>query len=255
VGFSGIWDRVKQITGWKNQSDMAAFLGIAGSNISEAKARDSFPYAWMEKISVEFQVSMDWLLTGKTYPAFPEMLDSRTAVREPGPVWGGTRVHGGTAVFEINKPAHDDEAAVLFQTDADRFVFIPLIEAQLSTEDGDFVVSEAERIHLAFSQDWLLAKATSPDNLLLLIVRGASMEGTLKDGDTVLVDRGRKSIYAGGIYAVKVGGMIYTKKLELLVGGRVRVISDNRNEFTPYDVDEADLDILGQVIWCGRALV
>lgn len=258
VEFRDIWDRVKKITGWKNQSEMAAFLGIAGSNISEAKGRNSFPHAWMEKISDEFNVSIDWLLTGKKYPSFPEIFDMRMSVSEPGPVWGKADAPGASEGFDavaFGKSVHDDVSAGRTAPDAGRFVFIPMINAELSAEDGTFVLSEAESVNLAFGRDWLTAKATSLDNLVLMTVRGASMEGTLKEGDVVLVDRGQKSIHAGGIYAVKVGGMVYVKKLELLVGGRVRVISDNRKEFTPYDVDAADLCILGQVIWCGRTLV
>jgi phage repressor protein C with HTH and peptisase S24 domain len=37
--------------------------------------------------------------------------------------------------------------------------------------------------------------------------------------------------------------------------GRVRVISENRDEYPPYEVDQADLRIIGQVIWFARELV
>ena len=45
------------------------------------------------------------------------------------------------------------------------------------------------------------------------------------------------------------------KRLETLVGGHIRSISDNKQEFPPYEAPAADLRIIGQVIWFARELV
>jgi len=48
----------------KKQSQLADFLEISSSNISEAKTKNRFPLHWAFKIAQAYQVSTDWLVTG-----------------------------------------------------------------------------------------------------------------------------------------------------------------------------------------------
>jgi phage repressor protein C with HTH and peptisase S24 domain len=139
--------------------------------------------------------------------------------------------------------------------DLDYYDFIPMAEAHLSTGGGAFVLSESVKNYFAFRKDWLRKVATSVRNLVLMNVRGHSMEPTIQEGDTVLIDTGRKRIYDGCIYALGQGETVVIKRLELLAGMRVRIISDNRTEFPPYEVPLRDLRILGQIIWYARELI
>ena len=66
---------------------------------------------------------------------------------------------------------------------------------------------------------------------------------------------GRQRIYNGSIYAVGMNETILLKKLEPLPGGKVRVISDNRDEYPPYVADAAAVRIIGQVVWYARHLL
>jgi hypothetical protein len=63
--FAGCWERIKKATGMRRQSQLAAFLDISASSVTEAKNRDSFPLDWVQKIAREYDLSMDWILTGK----------------------------------------------------------------------------------------------------------------------------------------------------------------------------------------------
>ena len=70
-----------------------------------------------------------------------------------------------------------------------------------------------------------------------------------------MLDKGRKRIYDGCIYAIGIGDLIYIKRMMLLGGGgTVRIISDNPI-FPSEDIDPCDLRILGQVIWFARELI
>lgn len=51
------------------------------------------------------------------------------------------------------------------------------------------------------------------------------------DGDVVMLDTGRRRIFDGQIYVLGQGESIMVKRLENIVGGQVRVISDHRLEF------------------------
>lgn len=75
------------------------------------------------------------------------------------------------------------------------------------------------------------------------------------DGDIVMIDCGRKSIYDGCIYGQGIGETITIKRLETLSGGKIGIMSDNRSEYPPYEGNAQDLRIIGQVIWIGRDLV
>lgn len=65
MGFGDSWNRVKQVTDLKKQSQLAGFLEISSSNISEAKIKDRFPLHWAFKIGQAYKVSTDWLVTGQ----------------------------------------------------------------------------------------------------------------------------------------------------------------------------------------------
>ena len=63
--FEEVWDRVKSVTGWQHQSQLAEFLGVKGPSINGAKRRDNFPIKWLEKIAEKYEVKIEWLLTGE----------------------------------------------------------------------------------------------------------------------------------------------------------------------------------------------
>ena len=65
MDFENCWNRVKQSTELKKQIQLAEFLEISSSNISEAKIKGRFPLAWAFKIGQANNICTDWILTGK----------------------------------------------------------------------------------------------------------------------------------------------------------------------------------------------
>ena len=100
----------------------------------------------------------------------------------------------------------------------------------------------------AFRKSWLKRKASSSKNVALMPVRGDSMEPIIIDGDVVMIDKGRRRVHDGYIYALGIGETVSIKRLYILPNGRCRVRSDNP-EFESYEVDLKEIRILGQVIW------
>lgn len=68
MGFADCWERVKETTRLKKQTELADLLDISSSNISEAKVKDRFPLHWAFKIGQEFEISTDWIMTGQEPP-------------------------------------------------------------------------------------------------------------------------------------------------------------------------------------------
>ena len=78
------------------------------------------------------------------------------------------------------------------------------------------------------------------------------MSPTIKDGDTIHIDLGRKNIKDGKIFAICFGGLFYCKRLYNLPLGGVRIVSDNSTEFpemhlNAQEIIDQQLEIIGWV--------
>lgn len=141
------------------------------------------------------------------------------------------------------------------QPDTDAFHYVPMAKAKLSAGGGMFVLSEDVSDYYAFRKKWLNRIATSPKNVVLMEVQGNSMAPTILDKDTVLIDTGRMEIIEGMIYAIRLDHTIMIKRLTHRPGGIINVISDNKEEFEPYQANRKDIHIIGQIIFFSRDLI
>ncbi|MFP4533345.1 MAG: XRE family transcriptional regulator [Desulfobacterales bacterium] len=135
------------------------------------------------------------------------------------------------------------------------FDFVPMAEAKLNAGGGHVVISEQYGELYAFRKDWLRQVATASHSIVLMMVEGESMTPTISDGDTVMIDMGRTRIKSGSIFAIGIEDTIIIKRLEYLVDGRIRIISDNRQEYAPYEADSKEIRIIGEVIWCAKQFI
>ncbi len=143
----------------------------------------------------------------------------------------------------------------------DDFVLVNLAEARPSAGGGswefEYVQEEGEGRKFAFRKDWISRVATSPKNLILFYVKGDSMYPTLKDGDIILVDKGKnkiEDIQPNKIYVIRVGNDVSVKRLIPIPPNKIRVISDNKQIYPPFDIENPEAEnfqILGKVIWAG----
>ena len=134
------------------------------------------------------------------------------------------------------------------------FIRIPTALSRLKQKGGEFIFEESPEEAYAFRKNWVLRIATHMNNLLMLHIRGDSMEPLICSGDVVMVDKGLLDINEGCIYAIAVEDMVYLKKLSLMPTGRVKVFSENKEASEPFEIDRQDLRILGEVIWYARQL-
>ncbi len=140
------------------------------------------------------------------------------------------------------------------KVDEGEFRAIPKFEARLSAGGGSFEVASEVEGYYSFRTDWLSEKGAS-DNMFLLGIIGNSMEPELKNGDTVLIDKSKKSILSGAIYAVGIEDTIMVKRLEKHPAKLV-MLSENKN-YSPIYLQGDEIDkvrIIGKVIWICREL-
>ena len=103
---------------------------------------------------------------------------------------------------------------------------------------------------LWFRNDWLVSHSIDPEQSNIISVRGASMEPTLPDGCSILVDRKRREPQEGRIYVMRTEEGLVVKRLGLDEEGRWELLSDSPDwRATPMS---HGTEIIGEVRWLGR---
>lgn len=165
------------------------------------------------------KTSENWLLTGNQTPEFTQV--------EP---------------WDSHTPLDDDEIEIPFFKD---FSF-----ACGGGSIGEAIANETRKLRM--SKATLRNLSITKENAVAATAIGDSMSPTIKDGDTIHVDLGRKNIKDGKIFAICLGGLFYCKRLYNLPLGGVRIVSDNSTEFpeihlNAQEVIDQQLEIIGWV--------
>ena len=87
------------------------------------------------------------------------------------------------------------------------------------------------------------------DRLAVIEVQGDSMEPTLRDSDTVLLDMRTPELRDGDIYTLRRGEDLLVKRLRLQ-GPNWLITSDNTSY--PVELLDEDTQVIGRVVWLGR---
>ncbi|MBF0189460.1 MAG: helix-turn-helix transcriptional regulator [Magnetococcales bacterium] len=150
---------------------------------------------------------------------------------------------------------HGDQAAMGEYALIPRHSIRAYADASIGTQSDDTKGKVVD--HLAFKREWLRRNYLHVSDMASLVVEGDSMEPTLLEGDTILIDKSQADrVIDGKIYVVYWDGAVRVKRLQKLPGGRLLCSSDNPIvqpfEFFPDNGD--DIQIIGRVIWFGRML-
>lgn len=213
-----ILHRMKYATNTASDSDLGRILSVSQQAIYNARASGKIPKAWPQRIVAEgFNASVDWLLYGDDITAHP-------------------RQRWGRAGRIPKEP---------------EIVMVPMVEARLSAGTGSFETSDDIDSMYAFRADFLGRKGNVAD-MVIMRVAGDSMEPHFKDGDSVLIDQGKKEPRAGEVYAIGVEDLVYLKIVNTLPGKLV--LSSYNKEYEQLEVDTREqladsVRIIGRVIW------
>lgn len=144
--------------------------------------------------------------------------------------------------WDSNTPLEDDEVEIPFFKD-------------FSFACGSGAIGEAlanEKRKLRMSKATLRNKAIDKKNAVATSASGDSMSPTIKDGDTIHIDLGRKNIKDGKIFAICHGGLFMAKRLYNLPMGGIRIVSDNAAEYpeiqlTAQEILDQQFEIVGWI--------
>lgn len=137
------------------------------------------------------------------------------------------------------------------------YLELKFFDIEVSAGHGALVEKEEESQAMVFSERFIRQElGYNPNNIFLMPVRGDSMTPTLKNQSIVMVNR-VDGFSTDGIYVFRYDGRLMVKRLQFLPSG-IRVVSDNAAyepwELSKNDVQSADFEIIGEVVWSGQAL-
>lgn len=183
-----------------------------------------------------------WLLTGEGDT--PELLDDAgvqvvadclQALQEP------------NAVYSM--PPRLTDIAFL-----EEYALIDGYHVQVGAGTGQLVADEQVTRRLAFRRKWLRYRNLQPDELVVVFAKGDSMEPTIHNHDSILVDTSHTHIVDGSIFVIRLGDELYAKRLQKLPDGGVHIISDNQS-YKMLKVQASEmptLQVIGKVVWIGH---
>lgn len=217
---------------WKDearQAKIAADIDMTIAGFSRIWNEGGLPKSeTLKKIKQLKGCSIDWLLTGEGSP-FPD-----------------SEAPKATATDTLGNPV-----------DIDEFVFVPHYDIQAAAGHGQLVGDEQPMFAMAFRRYWIENYVTRDiKNLSVISVKGDSMEGVLNDGDTILINHGQTTP-RDGLYVLRLNENLLVKRLQLIPGGIVNVISANE-AYPTFEIDlknlTDDVAIIGRVEWFGRSI-
>lgn len=204
-------NRMKNVLGVTMDKDVAEHFGINQASVTNWRKRGTIPIDQCIQLRQEKGVSLDWLLLG---------------------IGDGEPVPGHTG------PGTDRD-----------YTEVPLYDVEASAGNGSFFNQEQISSYLKFRNDWIAREGLHAKDLVAIRVAGDSMDGTLSDGDTVLIDRSKKK--PDGVFAIRIGDALKIKRLQMMADGSLRVSSDNA-VYQPEVINPENMnqvDIIGQCYW------
>ena len=129
---------------------------------------------------------------------------------------------------------------------------VKVVEVAAAAGGGAEIYDETVVGRLWFRRDWLERHAIDPTQCHVISVRGESMEPTLPNGCSILVDRsqGRRQRRDGNIFVMRTEDGLVVKRVSREEDGRWVIESDNPAwEAAPWS---EDTEIIGEVRWAAR---
>ena len=126
---------------------------------------------------------------------------------------------------------------------------------ELDTAAGTGAVVDFERVkdRIRFRQSWLRKHGLVARQCKVIGVKGTSMEPTLTDGCSILIDLNRRRRTAGHLYVIRTDDGLIVKRAGKSRAGNWQLVSDNPDKQEwPTRPWPADADVIGEVKWAAR---
>lgn len=130
---------------------------------------------------------------------------------------------------------------------------VDVVELAAAAGGGAEAASEEVVGRLWFRRDWLDRRGLDPARCAVIGVTGESMEPSLPDGCSILVDRARTRRRRGRVYVIRTEDGLIAKRAGKDDGGGWLLESDHPAwEPVPWP---DDAEVVGEVVWAARSLI
>ncbi|MBN8239282.1 helix-turn-helix transcriptional regulator [Marinobacter hydrocarbonoclasticus] len=218
--------RLAEIRNGKSQGAFAEELGIHKNSLGHYERGNRVPDAAVLLKLVEMGFNANWVLTGE-----------------------------GSKSSKNSEHGLSQDAEKLRRLD-EEFALIPGYNVQVAAGHGSFAGDESPTRELAFRRKWLRYRGLQEQDLALVFAKGDSMEPTISDNETVMVDTSERELRDGHIYVIRNGDHLLVKRIQTLWNDGVQLLSDNK-EYPPQEIPSSDLEnleVIGKVVWVGKDL-
>ena len=230
------------------QVELAAALGdrYDQSMISQVESgQKTLRYDGLVKAVKELDISLDYLfgLTDDPTPAASRSsnhADGEYPVPEKNSLADTLIAVETTPPYEVNCDEDGPEETIE-----------QLTEVAAAAGIGASTYDETVTAKVPFRSSWLRRNRLNPRHCQIIGVRGTSMEPTLPDGCSIIVDRNRGELQTGRIYVMRTEEGLVVKRVKQNAQGWW-LMSDNP-EWAPLFLTE-ETDIIGEVRWQARTL-
>lgn len=140
--------------------------------------------------------------------------------------------------------------------DAGETVGIIRLDLSVAMGPGRSIETFVESDVVSFDLSMLNRITRTPSDRLRFITGvGTSHEPKFQSGDQFLIDLNERSLTRiDGYYWITFEGAYALKRLRPVSGGHVSIISENRAEYEPFEVNAEEITIEGRAIWFARSL-
>ncbi|KHK04346.1 LexA family transcriptional regulator [Desulfovibrio sp. TomC] len=220
--FEEAFDRIKKSTGMRTQVEIAKLLDIRQSSISDAKRRQSIPDSWLIKLYQIYNLNPNWVLDGEAPQFLGEQRSGAFLVKEPGEAYGRKPRHYQMPVCSMARSEGTDG---------------PWQEQAVDS------LSVPEQFHRP--------------SLVVVRMEESDMEPVIQRGAYVGIDKDRKTIRSGALYALDMPmeGLVIKKILHDAENARLILRSENPNFTDQILPAEGSAErIVGRIVWVIQAI-
>ena len=120
---------------------------------------------------------------------------------------------------------------------------------------GAAVLDETVTGRLLFTREWMDRHGLDPTQCVVIRAVGDSMQPTLPDGCSILVNRASRRRRMERVYVLRTGEGLVVKRLGRDERGRWLMLSDSKDQEThPPQVWTDEVEIIGEVKWQGKTV-
>lgn len=246
-------------------AELANKLGKSYSTVRNWHTRDVVPEEYIQKAMREKQVSEVWLREGGGETPPPSSFASshiQINKSDESTHLGAPRLMSETEKIPIIQQALQPDLLSVIDQLVERpkdslssagWVIVPRYDVRMSAGPGRGMGQNHEPVgDIALNPVWMRRHfGRAGAGFVTAEVCGRSMEPTLFDGDTVVIDALRTDVDIGGVFALRRGDDVLVKRLQRKLNGVLAIISDNPvyqvEELRDDEVDS--ISVIGRVVW------